>query len=373
MNGRFTLEQCTPYLLDILDAPGESTPGRLTRNWEKLLKLASDLRIYYYLASLMMKFWDEYLPEERKNEFKNGLISNAARNIKLTGEIVNLAQQFRLAGIPVLFFKGAAGLARSIYPLALRYVSDIDIIVDKANAQKADRMLKSMNYFNTPSDFYISHHHLAPYYHNKMRGVVEIHFKPYHCYFNDILKHIWDASETITCRNENITVPSMTDHLWILLRKDLLENAYSARLCDLFEIAQIHDKGLMYDYDTILSRATDEKIPNVVYIPWYFLNRFFDINGLNPCLKKNFEDLEKRGIRYQQKSLKDKVHFRLVKWLVCFVRYYPENGFFNKMSVMMKILKCHGFFLSYFQFLIRILGTPSLLRKMDNRLRGATR
>jgi len=373
MNGRFTLEQCTRRLLDILDAPGESTLDRLSGNWETLLRLAADLRIYYYLASMMMEFWEDSLPEERKNEFKRGFTWNAARNVRLTGEIADLARRFRLAGIPAMFLKGAAGLARNLYPVELRYISDIDILIGRENAQEAGQLLKSMRYFNTPSNFYKTHHHLAPYYHNDLAGVVEVHFKPYLYYFNDVMSNVWLDSETIPCRNENITVPSITDHVWILLRKDILKNAYSARFCDLFEIAHIHDRGLMFDYSAILRRAADEKIPNLVHIPWYFLNRFFDIKGLPANANKNFEKLEKLGMRFQQKSLKQKAPFPLFQMLLGFVRFYTMDGFLNKISVLMRILKCHGSVSSIFQFFRPGLGRPALWRKKDNRMRSAKR
>ena len=54
---------------------------------------------------------------------------NKARNIKLSMEIVELAKMFREAGIPAMFLKVAAGLVRGLYPLAWRFISDIDVMV----------------------------------------------------------------------------------------------------------------------------------------------------------------------------------------------------------------------------------------------------
>ena len=112
-----------------LTSPRLPLPDRAQGHWDDVFKLASDQRIYHYLAAWMLEYWNDALSPEMKHQLWMDLEWNKVRNIKLTQEIVELAKMFNEAGIPAMFLKGAAGLVRGVYPEGWRYISDIDVMV----------------------------------------------------------------------------------------------------------------------------------------------------------------------------------------------------------------------------------------------------
>jgi hypothetical protein len=73
------------------------------------------------------------------------------RNLFLTGELLNVLSLFGAHGIPAVTFKGPA-LAASVYGhIGLREFSDIDLLVHKQDARKAQELLVTHGYKRQPA------------------------------------------------------------------------------------------------------------------------------------------------------------------------------------------------------------------------------
>ncbi|MFA6472941.1 MAG: nucleotidyltransferase family protein, partial [Candidatus Latescibacterota bacterium] len=248
----FPFEPILHYLYRILDIhPGEFS-RRPQEVWQALYQLSSKEMITHYFIAWSYDNWREYFPEERQKEFKDYLYKNQSRNITLRSEIVRLAKMFKDAEIPIMFLKGSAGLIRGLYPLSLRFISDIDALIPVNKIEPTRKLLASGGFFQTHKQTFINktHHHIEPYINPEFPGEIEIHFNPYDlsCLKRLEMPEIWDDAEKIKCNQEEVIVPSITDHTWILMRADMLSKAFLPRIRDIIEMYQIQQKGYRINF-----------------------------------------------------------------------------------------------------------------------------
>jgi hypothetical protein len=342
MNYEYALRQCSDYLLDILDVPPAPLPDRARDQWKNLLNLANDQRIYHYLAAWMLEYWDEAMSEKLKGKLRYDLEWNKARNIKLSIEIAELAKMFREAGIPAMFIKGAAGLVRGLYPPGWRYISDIDVMVKENDKEYTDRTLKSMGFCNSNIGFYKHHHHLAPYSNDSKISSIEIHLKPYyHNFKNSIVDDIWNCSDILTFKLEPITIPSITDHVWILLRKELVSKILYPRISELLEMNFINNSEYLVNHETIIQRSALENIPNILNKTSFCTSRFLGIYSSNLFDKDKFKQFQTESIRFQKLKTNQKMVFIRLISLFASVRYLSGSGIINKMTTLIRILRSY--------------------------------
>ncbi len=339
MNYEYALGQCTNYLLDILDVPPGELPDRAQEHWSDLFRLAADQRIYHYLAAWMLEYWKDALPEKVKHRLWMDLEWNRARNIKLTQEIVELAKMFNEAGIPAMFLKGAAGLVRGLYPPGWRYISDIDVMVREEDTERTEIALKSSGFTKPESKLHKRPHHLAPYYYLNNISGIEIHTKPYnYCFKNYIVGEIWNNSEKVMFHLEPITIPSFTDHVWILLRKDLINKIMDPRFGEYLEIMIAIKDGYRIDKERIEKRAVYERLPNLVNNASFYVLKDFG----NICGKTVSHDLYKKFKRESNHFINikrnEKTFFMHLKKFCLSVKYLSGPGISDKVHTAYNLL-----------------------------------
>jgi hypothetical protein len=246
---------------------------------------------------------------------------------------------FREEGIPAMFLKGAAGLVSGLYPPGLRYISDIDVMIKENNKEHTISILQSHGYYNVFYKNIKHHHHLAPLYNQITIGVIEIHLKPYHhCFKNSIIKDIWDGSIEVTFQLESITVPSITDHVWILLRKELVSGVLSPRLNELIEINFIINLGNFINDEVLIRRAELERIPNIISKMSYCLRRFVGISIFNSYSTGRFKFFEAESIRFHKLKIKHGLYFTYLALLLASVRYFSGSSVINKMQTFFAVI-----------------------------------
>ncbi len=82
--------------------------------------------------------------------------------------------------IKIILIKGIHTAQSYYQPAYLRLMGDVDILVDKTDAAYLTEILGSLGYeqkSDMPDDFYITHHHLKPFFHNKNDVCLEVHTK----------------------------------------------------------------------------------------------------------------------------------------------------------------------------------------------------
>jgi len=116
-------------------------------DWQGLVKQAHTLG----LAPLLYKKldsvpWLAAIPEEPLRVLRDAYFTSAARNIILQSELEAIADRLAQAGIRVMVLKGAA-LANSLYGnIALRPMSDLDLLVRPDDVKRAIDILENFDY-----------------------------------------------------------------------------------------------------------------------------------------------------------------------------------------------------------------------------------
>jgi hypothetical protein len=88
----------------------------------------------------------DLIPQESLRDLSNHYNTNLQRNMAIIGRLREVLATFREAGIPCIVLKGIA-LAERVYPtIAMRGMSDVDILVRKDDLFKADACLSGLDY-----------------------------------------------------------------------------------------------------------------------------------------------------------------------------------------------------------------------------------
>ena len=368
-------------LLDVISAPQGPLPSRAHGLWDKVLDAAIPLRLYYPLSSLLLESWADELPDFMRNTLVSGLVMNRARNAALSIQMAHLSALFRDAGINGIFIKGAAGVIRDIYPRGWRYLSDIDILFDKQQAGAAFDAMKSAGYRDV-TDAIIQVHHIQPLFHRDYVGCVELHTDPYqigHESGADI-GSVRTQAEQREFMGERVTVPSLTDHAWILMRTDAISRPYLPRFSDVLELELLYRTGHEIDFDCLYRRAFDDNIPNIVSGMSYAASVYCEMKPFAPMDMKRLRKWESwtltlRRLFHSGKGFESsrnrftavffltpkgffpklRFFYWLTKLICCVDRFVPgkvtENSLVTKIYRGIKLVVT--FKLAYIEYLIR--------------------
>lgn len=177
-----------------------------------------------------------------------------------------LAGVFERVGIPLMFLKGNAGLARGIYPFGTRPLADVDVLVPPDAIGRAVLLLGDLGYSPVEGEDDPLCPHIPPYQHPDHAAVLELHVNPYdHARTSrPVMPDIWRDAHRVDFHGAGVLVPSVTDHAWILMRTDLVNRAFLPRFRDVVELALMTNAGLRFDADVLQRRADREHIPNIV-------------------------------------------------------------------------------------------------------------
>jgi hypothetical protein len=115
-------------------------------DWNYLLRTARSHGLTPLVFRHLNAVGSQGVPPPVLQQLRAAFQENARRNLFLTGELLNLLQHFEAGGIPAVPYKGPA-LAEAAYGnLALRVFCDLDVLVRKRDATRAQEVLRSLGY-----------------------------------------------------------------------------------------------------------------------------------------------------------------------------------------------------------------------------------
>jgi hypothetical protein len=115
-------------------------------DWDKLLRLANRHGVMPLLYRSISKNCPQAVPQEWLRRLILQYMQNAARNMKMTAELLRIIDLFEVNGIAAIPFKGPA-LAQQIYgDITLRSFVDLDIIVHREDVLRAKDILIANDY-----------------------------------------------------------------------------------------------------------------------------------------------------------------------------------------------------------------------------------
>ncbi len=142
---RVLLSACRVFL-------GTEEPARLEAllgqgpDWDRLLALASRHGVMPLLYRSLGKIDRKVVPQEWLARLRAIYMQNAAKNIKMTMELLRILDALKEAGIKAVPLKGPV-LAQQLYgDVALRQFSDLDILVAPEDVKNAQGVIKKKGY-----------------------------------------------------------------------------------------------------------------------------------------------------------------------------------------------------------------------------------
>ncbi len=333
-----SLESLCSYLFSVIDDKN-IVGGRDQHAWERCLSLAGNLRMPLVIGGLICERPDLDIPLAVREKISADLIANKARNALLSLQIQSIAKSFGDAYIPCMFIKGGACLVRNLYPAGWRFMSDIDILVKREDIERASRILYESGY-DQVTDGIEQLHHLPPFSHPGLPGEIELHWIPYPIGAPDkeLLEQFWSRAECVSFMGTSALVPELTDHVWLMLRTDLVSRATIPRLSDIFEYSLIIDRGLPVDRLLLEKRADADRIPGLINSFFTCVETFAD--GYKPVDPQNCELCLWEGIsRFINRNELSSKFWQSSRRRILAVRFLSRKGIMAKTAFALWLAK----------------------------------
>ncbi len=175
-------------------------------DWDAALQLARRGG----LAPLLYQIGREgrLLPPRTKEALRFDYLTTAARNVQLFDQLERVLGQLTHEGVPAMLLKGAA-LAPAVYGnLALRPMSDVDLLVRETDVPGALRALRKLGYEIIPPRAY-----RCEVMARKPGGAevpIEVHwhlFVPFYYQYRIAMDWFWDTAQRLDIGEASTTMP----------------------------------------------------------------------------------------------------------------------------------------------------------------------
>lgn len=267
-------------LLDVLRSRDEwRTPLNLTiDDWRRVVELSIDQGLSAHLLERLEKH-EKLLhpPAEIVRRLKAIGLRIAAANTKLYCELAVILQAMQKEAIPVIVLKGAH-LAEIVYAnVALRSMSDVDILVAKENITRVESMLFELGYVVLPPSMGTSHHHEIPFAKKDCPHIEVHHTLPFMGDIDKGVKEIWERAQHVTIAGCNTLVLSPEDLLVHVAVHASLLHRFGIGLKPLYDISAIVTHyHAMLDWEKVLSYTQHWGVGNAVYLTLRIANEMID-------------------------------------------------------------------------------------------------
>lgn len=219
------------FLLECIRADGENNLNNVFKSFlpesHKIdWRLVSRTVPYIYLKA--KNFHKDFnIPKEIQQEIQQVYFWQTARNEKIMREMLELASEFNLAKIDLIFLKGLA-LLNTIYNSQedLRLMKDVDVLIREKDLYRAEKILKNLNYQTEETDekrkIYLAEHFHFQYYSKEKLYFLELHWDIGEQWLWDIVKLknlykdiLFKSSEEVKLKDAKIKTLSPAGNIFI--------------------------------------------------------------------------------------------------------------------------------------------------------------
>ena len=320
-------------------------------DWEYILSSAKRLGAAPLLwRHLQKEEFSPLVPNHVLQSLRSAYHRQAMKGLRTQAQIQKLNQAATDRGIPVIFLKGAA-LSRWLYEdMALRPMSDIDILIKNQDIPRTQQMLHDLGYEQkqgarqTPmlEDFAVEWNHLSPF-HLKNGQRVEVHTNVFGQYPNGLSQkqRLWQTAETVTkpagpflrLSNECFLL-----HLLLHLYNHMMKGGMSLYwICDIVEL--LRKTGPNINWQTVCSLGENLEAQNSIARMLATLNACSLLSGLPVMMPKTQDTpLDLNALMTTEKAIQLGRRNLNAANMRFFKKFYQEKGFACTLSVLFRIL-----------------------------------
>lgn len=115
-------------------------------DWERLLGLAYANGVKSLLYASLKAACLDLVPPAALDDLQRHFRANAARNLRLTSELLKILDLLEGAGIPAVTFKGPLLAATAYHDVSKREFMDLDIMIHESDLERAETLLAGRQY-----------------------------------------------------------------------------------------------------------------------------------------------------------------------------------------------------------------------------------
>lgn len=247
------------------------------------------------------------IPTEILSVLSGDYHANLKRNMLIIGELRGILSRLQAAGIPCIVLKGIA-LAERVYPsLAMRGMSDVDLLVRKDDLREADACLSSLGYASRDGAVSSAMHNPSGYLASLEYGKdppsplnLHLHWHPVNtsvpatAFIRGIdMDRIWERAET-TSVADSTALTLCPEHLILYLCEHALRVGHSfdrlILVCDIYFAVRRHENGIGWN-----SIAAEGRRLGLDRFAWHGLTIVRHCTGL-PIPEACLEQLKPSGL-----------------------------------------------------------------------------
>jgi hypothetical protein len=328
--------------------PDEETgtiPSEDAPDWTRLVEKAQKEGVSAVLFHNITKHRLEYLiPRDSYGDLSNHYYANMKSNMAIIGKLREVLATFQEAGILCIVLKGIA-LAEHVYPsIAMRGMSDVDILVKKDDLFKVDDCLSSLGYISQDSSVVKAIHNPVGYlasleYRKDAKSPLNLHVHwhivntsvPATMFVERIdINRLWENS-TMTAVADSRARMLRPEHLIIYLCEHALRVGHSfdrlILICDIFFAVKIFEK--IIDWDFIVEESRRFNLSLFIYYSLSIVKHYTSLEIADTCIVR---------LRPPDISLGERLFLRLqfnnrrIRGSSYFIYLAMNRGFFAKLG-----------------------------------------
>ena len=301
--------------LDFTNRPSETDITQF--DWNYIVKKMKQEGVAEAIFHNLRKNHAEHLvPPSTYTALSDQYYKNLRRNLSIIGELKGVLILLKESEIPCIVLKGIA-LAEHIYPsIAMRGMSDIDILVRKMDLYAVDELLSSQGYIARDSSVSSAINNPEGYlasleYRKENRSILNLHVH-WHIVNSSVpatmfakhvdLERIWEKAVPARVADADAYI-LCPEHLIIYLCEHALRIGHSfdrlILITDIFYALKAYEKNI--DWDFLLKESRRFNLDRLVYFSLSVVKSYASSNIPEECLRKLMPPDISAGERFFQR------------------------------------------------------------------------
>ncbi len=267
-------------------------------NWPHILQKSKSEGVTCLLYQNLLQFKDR-IPQDIWNVFAEVYYINAYRNIRIYEKTNIVLSSFNKENLKVIPLKGVF-LAEKVYNnIALRAMTDIDLLVKKEELSRIDKLLIGLGY-ESPIRKELRSRAIEKSYLNSMdyfkaddsSSILHVHWHivnislPTYMYTKDIIiDRFWESANPVKIQDTK-TLQLAPHHLIMNLSEHALKHSFDRLilLSDINEVIKRYRKEI--DWEDLIKEAIELGIDRPLFYSVYFVNHFLNAGISDHILAK---------------------------------------------------------------------------------------